>query len=565
LRTLVASEAAPDSDRAPPDVGIDPWVRTRRDAALLGDGRMGSLLWIDDRCQAYGMFGLDPWWIGAFGAYYASGKPVMVCRKGLRGGGSASACRALVRCALFTERDLDPGTVGVIPIMSATRDEANDRFVTIMAILRACGIAPARNSDDEGNQAARGGVDGIYKSTKSQAGGGLIQTLDSQGHKIEFRILPVLLRHAVGYTGIAGFLDESDLWPDDPDRHMNPATEVFDTIGERFTTQPQAELLIFSASYKARSAHSKLVADGDTPLQHVSRLGIDGAQRDNEARAMLAESTGDFDPKLTASADPMSPDIPAWVSNPSKSQIATCYLWSKQRIGRMLGRYGGRAAENADEQAHPDTLATVAFPIDEATDQPFRYHTKVIGVSMGDELWGIVCVGAHADGFTVLADGSGRYASSDACAGIVRNARNMFAAVITPHGQVDAIRSELQAHMTSTSQVPICTTEVAHNGDLRTGPLRTLYMSGRLAHLPGLTDLESDARAHTPDTKRAPRIEALAAAVAYLTACYPWLGAQQEAIRGGRAYDSALGSGGLSRHVATLRSLGAKVGPGEAG
>src|SRR6185312_4326136 len=123
-----------------------------------------------------------------------------------------------------------------------------------------------------------GGIDGTFKSKRSQSGGGIILINDRHGHEIEFRILPALVRHGVGYTGVAGFADESDLWPNDPEHHINPAERIFDRISERFTTtftpgaeDPGAEMLIFSASYNADSAHKRLVDEGDTPLQHLVR------------------------------------------------------------------------------------------------------------------------------------------------------------------------------------------------------------------------------------------------------------------------------------------------------
>lgn len=378
--TVEEDESGPESGEQD---GSDAWARVRRECVALGKGRIGSLLYIDQRCKSYGMFGLDPWWVEHFAAFYDSGKMTDVCRKGLRAGGSASACRAVARAALFQRRDLDPGTVGVVPIMSATRDEATDRFVTITAILRALGRAPKRGGDDEGNHILPGGIGGEYESTKSTGGGGLIRTLDSQGHKIEFRVLPALVRHSVGFTGVAGFLDESDLWLDDPDSRVpqdgdedpvmvdmgggrqkayaNPAGTIFQRVAERFTTQPEAELLIYSASYKPRSAHSVKVDEGDTAIQYLARLGAHGARLDEEARRELAIAIGSQDPRLLAPGDPMSSDIPAWVTNRGKASILRCYALSgkgstdsERKIGEMLGKYGGRASENAAVRAMPD-------------------------------------------------------------------------------------------------------------------------------------------------------------------------------------------------------------------
>jgi hypothetical protein len=338
-----------------------------------GLGLAGTLKWVDSRCaKVPGWHHLDPWWIYAFTdpslGFYASKKTVMTCRKGLRAGGSSSATRALGNDALFTLRELDPGTIGVIPIISSSRDEATGRFVTLRQQFRACGLSPAKGDEEEGAQIIPGGLGGEYKSSRAQSGGGLIKVLDSQGHSLEFAVLPALKRSGVGYTAVDGFIDESDLWPNDPETHVNPAGDVIGFVLERLTTQIAAHLYVFSASYNAESAHKALVDEGDTAIQHLARLGLEGARIDERERRRLAEAIGSTDPRLLAPGDPMSPDIPAWVTNPKLADIERCYAFAKQDLRRMLARYGGRAAENRGAQ-FPDSLADVDFPR-EATDWP---------------------------------------------------------------------------------------------------------------------------------------------------------------------------------------------------
>lgn len=378
-------------------------VRIEAEQAF-GSGLQGTLKWVDSRCAMVpGWHPLDPWWVDAFTerahGFYPSGKTIMTCRKGLRAGGSSSACRALGNDAVFTERELDPGTIGVIPIISSSRDEATGRFVTLRQLFRAIGIAPEKGDEEEGAFIIPGGVGGTYRSTRSQSGGGIIKLQDSQGHDLQFAIMPAMKRSGVGYTGVCGFIDESDLWPNDPETHVNPAADVIDFVLERFTTQVTAHLYIFSASYNAESAHKDRVDLGDDMVQHLARLGPDGVRVDTEERRKLAEYLASIgvrpDPRLTATgpsdcgtcqgtgkrrrredgemvtcgvcrgagllAPEDSPDIPAWVTNRSKADILRCYAFSKQNVTRMLARYGGRAAENRGEHDFPDSMANVAI------------------------------------------------------------------------------------------------------------------------------------------------------------------------------------------------------------
>lgn len=333
-------------------------ARARADAtAAYGQGHHSTLMWIDMRCQMAKMHPMDPWWVGYFRDFYASGKMTGAGRGGLRAGKSDSIPRALVNDAIFSMRELDPATVGVIPIMSRDRTEATDRFTTIRQILRALGVE-AKGKDDLEDPALPGGIGGEYQSATLPSGGGVIKMLDSQGHKIEFRIYPARISGAIGFTGIGGFCDEVDLWPFEKDvdertgrgKLTNPAGKVIELLEKRFTTQPEARLYVWSASYDVHSAHADIIARGDTMIRHVARLGELGAQRDAAERMRLAQYIAakglPVDPRLIEAADLLSPDIPSWVTNPTKADILRCYALSNELLAPMLGLYGGRAAEH---------------------------------------------------------------------------------------------------------------------------------------------------------------------------------------------------------------------------
>jgi hypothetical protein len=371
-----AEGRARDSDE--PDLG-EGWAKARREAAAIAPGHYGTLLWIDARCQKAKMHALDPWWAEHFRLFYASGKMEDAGRGGLRAGKSDSIPRALVNDALFSLRELDPATVGVIPIMSRDRTEATDRFTTIRQILKAIGVDAKDKKDDLEAIALPGGIGGVYESSTLPSGGGVIRLRDSQNHKIEFRIYPARVSGAIGFTGVGGFCDEVDLWPweDEIDQATgkkqlsNPAGKVIKLLEKRFTTQPEARLYVWSASYATDSAHRDLIdprpkggggerdlVGGDTMIRYIARLGEAGARRDEVERRRLADYLAErgvrmfgeggepSHARLLASADPLSKDIPAWVTNPIKADILRCYGLSDENLTELLGLYGGRAAEH---------------------------------------------------------------------------------------------------------------------------------------------------------------------------------------------------------------------------
>lgn len=539
----------------------DPFARVMAEARdVYGPGRLGQLKWLDARGQMMrpALHPLDPMWLEAFAGYYDSRRLIMLARKGLRAGGSSSACPGLTRCSLFANRKLDAGTIGVIPIMSATRDEADGRFVTIKSYLRAAGLMPPKKKsrggeedfpeeDEDGivYQVPAGGLDGTFRSKRSASGGGIIAIADRHGHRIQFRILPALVKHGVGYTGVAGFLDESDLWPNDPEHHVNPAEMILDRVSERFTTayderaltdpsivDPGAEMLIFSASYNVDSAHKRAVDEalkgGDAAaLTYLVRLGKEGARRDEEARRAFAAESGNADPRLWAPGDAMSPDLPAWVYNPAET-VRKCYGFSKGDVSRMLAKYGGRAAENA-ALAAIGPLATLTFV---APSLLAPCLDTVTGIAPDGAAWVTVTVGIDTAGtLHVVADGIGIAA--------------LPGSVLTVNAQHEArLRSEIAAFVAGSAvHVPPVEGRPVYDGaTLRTGALRTLYERGRIRHAPGFGALEAAIRAYIEGAP-APRVEALVAAVSRLVACYPFLGAQgtgAEPVRGPRAHEGVM-------------------------
>jgi hypothetical protein len=314
---------------------------------------VAAMMWVESRCVAAGLHPMDEVWRWHFENFYGSGKMVDAGRFGLRAAKSDSCMRVSAAEALMIQRTLEPRLVGVCPIISAAVPEASDRFDTARQVLAACGLSDltgVRNADDPYGFSCAGGG----QSART------ITTYDSQGHHIEFRIYHCAIVGAIGYTGIAGFFDELDKWG--RDGLANPAQRVVDLAMIRYTTQPAARVHAMSASYFPESYHYRMIKEGDTPLQRVARMGPIGAARDQEARWRLHRllSSGELhkgDPDLAlleGPSDPMSVDIPCWVTNPTVAPIERCYEMNKGKIRQMLALNGGRADYNATTSSGGD-------------------------------------------------------------------------------------------------------------------------------------------------------------------------------------------------------------------
>lgn len=326
--------ARPGEDDDSPDL-----ERLRLAAAEYGPGPFGFLQLVNHRCEVAQLHPMAPWWVGHFRKFYATGKMIDAARIGLRGGKSTNVCRAIVADVLYTRRVLEPSQIGVCPIMSAGTKEASDRIDTIMEVLRACGL-----TDVTGGRS--GAERGQFRKIKGEGGAEVVETFDSQGHPVEFRVYPASKHGAVGFTAIAGFCDEVDMWRDKA-TGANPASEILKLLMHRFTTQPEAHLYIVSATYGGKSAHSDRIAKGDTPLQYVARLGAAGARRDEEERWRLVARVGP-DPLLLAKADPKSVNIPSWVSSPI-APASRCYDMAEGDMGGLFLYYGGRPSDEAGD------------------------------------------------------------------------------------------------------------------------------------------------------------------------------------------------------------------------
>jgi hypothetical protein len=278
----------------------------------------------------------------------------------------------------------------------------------------------------------------------------------------------------------------------------------------------------------------------------------------------LARSIGSTDPLLIASPlSPESPDIPSWVTNPI-APIESAYAKAKGDLREMFSLYGGRLSLAGD--APP--LADIAPIVDER--HLGGICDVVLGVAMPDpeaeredraaREWGLVSVGLLSGVIVVLDDASGALSSREALdRARLLCSRRRASVLAAPSEQADALAQELLAAYAGTGLpfAPISPERVRDGSALRVGPLRTLYDRERLRYAAEHADLTAAQRSWLPG-RRAPRVEALIAAVLRLASCYPWLSVEPTQAPVVRApVPVLLGSGGL-RGAALFKKLGCR-------
>lgn len=367
--STVDNRAVPCKPSVVPD-----WKRTREEAGNLApdEPEWSWLLWLEARLASETKVPWRPmpmWWQRAYRDFWRSGKRQMTGSVGRRGTKSSSNCRVAVCESIFRPRRPEPGTELAWPFMSCDMAEANGRFKTLEALLAAIGLRAVDRAAD---------LDiGTFWATKpNQYGRSKIMLLDADDHPIEFRIMPATVEGASGYTAIGATCDELDLWHD-KDGNANPAPTVLKMLRPTLKGQRGAHLYAFSAPFGERGPHTEMVRKGDTDLQHVARLGRDGAALDQAARAALSDLFAEraatarspeerdryvsyaADRRLLEAADPDAFHIPSWVANPSDENgdgpdpagaIRECYALAADEAGRdgadalleLLARYGAR-------------------------------------------------------------------------------------------------------------------------------------------------------------------------------------------------------------------------------
>lgn len=181
------------------------------------------------------------WWRDTLEEFFDSGRRQLVLRVGRRGGKSTTLCRVGLVEALYGTHVINPGDVGIVGVVSVSRDEAVQRLRTIKAILDVLKVA--------------------YRPID----GGVELTL----RPIVFKVFTASISGVVGGTWISAICDEVARWRD-ADTGANPASEVLASLRPTMATMPSAKLFLSSSPLGNLDAHAVAFDQGDTDHQRVA-------------------------------------------------------------------------------------------------------------------------------------------------------------------------------------------------------------------------------------------------------------------------------------------------------
>lgn len=321
------------------------WERVREEAAALGPGLFGCLLWLEGRIGDHNRSA--PAWdqlpampaplVGIFRDFWASGKQELLIRAGRGFGKSTMFCRpTLVEC-LFGPRVVNGGEIAIWPELSVDMDEANLKVSVLERLLKLAGFRVGEPEDE-----------GSFATRKQERGRTRIQFQNAEHERIEIRVYPATVNALSGPTLKGGRHDEEAKWKASSKDGTNSAEDVLDAEAGAFRGRPQAHLYRVSSAWRTEGPHFVDVEAGDTPSRHVAKIGgefLPLALAGFEARARVSTPADAAEIRAyaaTLTAD--SPNLPSWF-NPSLDPAAL-----KARSVRVfLREYGSRSTGASDD------------------------------------------------------------------------------------------------------------------------------------------------------------------------------------------------------------------------
>lgn len=321
------------------------WERVREEAAKLGPGLYGCLLWLEARIAEHNSKA-PPWdqlppmpapILGIFAAFFASGKQELVVRGGRGLGKSTVFSRpSLVEC-LFAPRVVNAGEVAVWAELSTDMDEANFKVGVFKRLLLLAGF---REGDpDQPNE---------FKVMRAERGRSRIQFINAEHERVEIRVYPATVKALSGPTLKGARHDEEAKWKHDAKNETNSAAEVLDAEAGAFRGRPHAHLYRVSSAWTTGGPHYDDVEAGDTAQRMVARIGaafLDLTRAGFEARAEV--STPEDAAEIRAYAASLtadSPNLPSWF-NPSLDPRTL----KARNVRVFLREYGSKSSGSADE------------------------------------------------------------------------------------------------------------------------------------------------------------------------------------------------------------------------
>lgn len=203
-----------------------------------GSIRAAKLREMDAKLIKEGWPEISPWWWNVL--QNADGVRNIVVRGGRRGGKSSTVCRVAVAEVLDDRHVVPPGDVAFFAIVSATKEQAQERLKTCGEILKALGVANKQTADK-------------------------ILLIDKN---VGIRVFAATLKGVVSFTALGALCDEEARWAD-PDTGANPAEEVLSSLKPTMATMKHAQMWHVSSPWSTLDVHHKMVVKGNTKAQRV--------------------------------------------------------------------------------------------------------------------------------------------------------------------------------------------------------------------------------------------------------------------------------------------------------
>jgi len=299
----------------------DRWARVHDEAARLGPGLYGYLLWLEARIGAHNAKA-PPWdhmppmpapLLAIFRDFWASGKQELLIRAGRGFGKSTIFCRPILIECTFGPRVVNGGETAICPELSVDMDEANLKVRVFASLFKIAGLreedGPRKDDDPD-----------TFKILKQERGRSRIVYVSAEHERMEIRVYPATVAALSGPTLKCARHDEEAKWKASSKEGTNSAEEVIDAEAGAFRGRPHAHLYRVSSAWMRRGPHFDDVEAGDTPSRMVARIGadfLDLARAGFEARAEVSSPADASEIRAyAASLTADSPNLPSWF-NPS--------------------------------------------------------------------------------------------------------------------------------------------------------------------------------------------------------------------------------------------------------
>ncbi len=326
----------------------DRWAQVHVEAAALGPGLYGYLLWLEGRiashnekAPAWDRLPAMPAHLRAeFRRFVESGKQEFTILGGRGLGKTTMFCRfTLIEC-LFAPPVVSGGEVAIWAELAQDMDAAGLALGVLEKLLAIAGYRRRIAASD-------GEMVDEFKTLRQERGRSRIQFASAHHERIEIRVYPATVAALSGPTLKGARHDEERKWRANAKDGTSSAEEVIDAEGGAFRGRPQAHLYRMSSHWGRGTPHQVDVDGGDTADRMIARLGsfLDAAREGFEARARVSTPLDAAEIRAyAASLTAESPELPSWV-NPSLDPRTL-----KARSVRVfLREYGSRTTDAGDE------------------------------------------------------------------------------------------------------------------------------------------------------------------------------------------------------------------------